>query len=457
MARLRTEFPEANGTVALDAQPLREALVGEREPAALDPDGQRRLRAADRLRQPRQPAAGESDGPRPRDRHPPGDRRGPRTRRPAAARREHGARADRRRRAACWPASSFSTPSSPGSRPAFHASPKRRWTRASCSSRSRPRPSRASSSAWPRPLQLARRAPASVLRNDARTSTGRAPLRAILVVGELAVALVLLAGAGLLIRSFVLMQRVDPGFATDRVLTFQVRMEGPAYAKGAARIAFVNGVVERLKALPGATDAAASSYAPIVGRGTGAWFNIIARPLPPGTTPPGVPYRVITSDYFKAMQIPLVRGRLLDDRDGLNGTPSVVISESLARRFWAPLERRSDRQPDLPRRAGQQAVRQRDGRRHREGREARRARELADRRRLRPQHADALVAQFHLHRPHRRRSDVARAGGAADRPRDRPVAGGHVAAGDDRHHADLGRARARVDAAAGRSSRGSRW
>ena len=60
-------------------------------------------------------------------------------------------------------------------------------------------------------VQLARRAPASVLRNDARTSTGRAPLRAILVVGELAVALVLLAGAGLLIRSFVLMQRVDPG------------------------------------------------------------------------------------------------------------------------------------------------------------------------------------------------------------------------------------------------------
>jgi putative ABC transport system permease protein len=183
-------------------------------------------------------------------------------------------------------------------------------------------------------LQLARRAPSAVLRNDVRTSTGRAPLRAILVAGELAIALVLLAGAGLLVRSFVLMQRVDPGFATDRVLTFQVRMEGPAYAKGPARIAFVNGVVERLKALPGVTDAAAGSYAPVVGRGTGAWFNIVARPLPPGTTPPGVPSRVITPDYFKAMQIPLVRGRLLDDHDGLDGAPAVVISESLARRFW---------------------------------------------------------------------------------------------------------------------------
>jgi putative ABC transport system permease protein len=184
-------------------------------------------------------------------------------------------------------------------------------------------------------LQLARSAPAAVLRTDARTSTGRSSFRAVLVVAELAIALVLLAGAGLLIRSFMLMQRVDPGFGTDRVLTFQVRMEGAAYAKSPTRIAFVNGVVERLKVLPGATHAAASSYAPIVGRGTGAWFNIIARPLPPGTTPPGVPYRVVTAEYFKTMQIPLVRGRLLDDRDGLDGTPSVVISESLARRFWS--------------------------------------------------------------------------------------------------------------------------
>jgi putative ABC transport system permease protein len=183
-------------------------------------------------------------------------------------------------------------------------------------------------------LQLARSTPAAVLRDDARTSTGRAPLRAILVAAELAVALVLLAGAGLLIRSFILMQRVDPGFSTDRVLTFQVRMEGPNYAKAENRIAFVNTVVDRLRSLPGVTAAAASSYAPIVGRGTGAWFNLLARPVPPGSTPPGIPYRVITPDYFKTMQIPLVRGRLLDERDGRGGTPSVVISESMVRRFW---------------------------------------------------------------------------------------------------------------------------
>jgi predicted permease len=183
-------------------------------------------------------------------------------------------------------------------------------------------------------LQLARKGPASVLRNDARTSTGRAPLRTILVAAELALALVLLAGAGLLIRSFVLMQRVDPGFSTDRLLTFQVRMEGPAYAEAAARIAFVNTVVERLKTLPGAIDAAAGSNTPIAGRGTGAWFNLLARPWPAGTTPPGVPYRIVTPGYFEMMQIPLVRGRLLTAGDGLSGTPSVVISESIAKRFW---------------------------------------------------------------------------------------------------------------------------
>ena len=183
-------------------------------------------------------------------------------------------------------------------------------------------------------LQLSRRAPAMVLRDDGRTASNRSPMRSLLVVGELAIALVLLAGAGLLIRSFVLLQRVDPGFATDRILTFQVRMEGPLYSQAATRLKFVRDVVERLSALPGVSDAAASSTVPVIGRGTGAWFNLLARPWPAGTTPPGVPYRVITPDYFTTMQIPLVRGRLLDERDGRGETPSVVISESVARRFW---------------------------------------------------------------------------------------------------------------------------
>ena len=183
-------------------------------------------------------------------------------------------------------------------------------------------------------VQLAREAPAAVLRENARAASGRSRLRPLLVVGELAIALVLLAGAGLLVRSFLRMQAVDPGFATDRLLTFVVRMEGPAYGQGDRRVSFVQRTVERLEALPGVTAAAAGSYVPVAGRGTGAWFNDLARPWPAGTTPPAVPYRVITPGYFQTLGVPLVRGRMLRDGDGLGATPSVVISESVARRFW---------------------------------------------------------------------------------------------------------------------------
>jgi len=183
-------------------------------------------------------------------------------------------------------------------------------------------------------LQLAAREPAAVLRDNTRGATVRSPLRSALVVTELAIALVLLAAAGLLVRSFVLMQHVDPGFGPDGILTFQVRLEGPAYQQPVNRIALVHATVERLKALPGVTEAAASSYAPMVGQGNSAWFNIIGRPQPPGTTLPGIPYRIITPGYFSVMNIPILRGRALTASDGPGGTPSVIISESLARRFW---------------------------------------------------------------------------------------------------------------------------
>jgi putative ABC transport system permease protein len=153
-----------------------------------------------------------------------------------------------------------------------------------------------------------------------------------LVASEVALALVLLTGAGLLLRSFQVLQRVDPGVPVDNVLTFQLDLG--VYASPVDRISFVNRLVEKLGSLPGVTKAAAGNAVPLVGRANGAWFNLIDRPWPPGQTPPGVPYRVITPDYFNALGIRLVKGRLLDARDGRDGTPSVVISESVARRFW---------------------------------------------------------------------------------------------------------------------------
>jgi putative ABC transport system permease protein len=183
-------------------------------------------------------------------------------------------------------------------------------------------------------VQATRGEAATLIRGDMRTSTSRSTVRSALVVAEVAIAVLLLAGAGLLIRSFVRLQQVDPGFSADHVLTFNLRLEGPDYRDAPGRVRTVNQIVERLRVLPGVGAASASSYVPVTGLGTAAWFNIASRPVPPGATPPSTPYRVITPEYFRVMQIPLLRGRLLTEADGLEGTPSVVISESLARRFW---------------------------------------------------------------------------------------------------------------------------
>jgi putative ABC transport system permease protein len=183
-------------------------------------------------------------------------------------------------------------------------------------------------------LQLARHSPGGALRESGQRSTTRSRLRPMLVISEVSLALVLLTGAGLLLRSFQELQRVDPGIPIANVLTFQVDLSGARYQNGTVRTAFIDAALERLGALPGVTTAAAGSGVPLAGRGTGAWFNIIDRPVPSGTTPPGVPYRVITPDYFRTFGIRLLKGRLLDRRDGAAGTPSLVISESVARRFW---------------------------------------------------------------------------------------------------------------------------
>jgi putative ABC transport system permease protein len=183
-------------------------------------------------------------------------------------------------------------------------------------------------------LQLSGSAPASTLKETASNTTLRSRLRPALVVCEVAVALVLLAGAGLLLRSFQALQHVDPGFPVDRVLTFAVNLPTAAYPRPADRIAFVRDAITRLESLPGVESAAAGSSLPLAGRGNGAWFNMLDRPVPPGQTPPGIPYRVITTGYFKTVGIRLVRGRLLGEGDGSGGTPSVVVSESVAKRFW---------------------------------------------------------------------------------------------------------------------------
>ncbi len=174
--------------------------------------------------------------------------------------------------------------------------------------------------------------PANALRERSR-SGGSRRMRRLLVVSEVALALVLLAGAGLLIRSLAALHKVDPGFSTERLLTFRVSLPGEKYDVP-ARAAFFREASQRLTALPDVRSASAVNSLPVTGRGSGAWFNIVGRPVEAGSTPPAVMYRIVTPEYLPSMGIPLIRGRQLSDSDGRDGSPSVLVNEALAQRFF---------------------------------------------------------------------------------------------------------------------------
>jgi putative ABC transport system permease protein len=174
--------------------------------------------------------------------------------------------------------------------------------------------------------QLARGKSTDALREGSRGNTGHQWARSMLVVSELALAMVLLTGAGLLLRSFDLLRRVDPGVKTDHVLTFTVSLpkRDPTFFPRA---------LEQVRALPGVQSAALVNQLPVSGRGIGAWFNRIDRPLPPGTNPTGEAYRVVTPEYFSAVGISLKTGRLLSIADRRD-VPAIVINEALAKKYY---------------------------------------------------------------------------------------------------------------------------
>jgi putative ABC transport system permease protein len=163
------------------------------------------------------------------------------------------------------------------------------------------------------------------LREGARGGTGATFARSALVVAELGLAMMLLIGAGLLLRSFDLLSRVDPGIRAERVLTFDVRRPSPDSS-------FFPESVDRIRALPGVTSAALTSLLPVSGRGIAAGLNRIDSPVP-GITTTVEAYRVVTPGYFETVGIPLTRGRLLEPTDR-GDAPVVVVSETLARRYF---------------------------------------------------------------------------------------------------------------------------
>jgi putative ABC transport system permease protein len=159
-------------------------------------------------------------------------------------------------------------------------------------------------------------------------------LRDALVASEFALALVLLTGAGLAIRTFIALRDIDPGFESRGVVTMAVSFTGSAEGSPERRVTFVEQLLERVRALPGVANASAINHVPIVGDIWGQPFFIEGRSEPKPGNAPTAAYRVVLPGYFAAMGIPVLRGRDIagTDRHGAPGV--IVINEYMARRHW---------------------------------------------------------------------------------------------------------------------------
>ena len=181
----------------------------------------------------------------------------------------------------------------------------------------------------------ARVAPADTLKNTARAggSTSRSRrFQNFLVMLEFALSMVLLAGSGLLIRSFANLVSVDTGFRPDHLLTARILLPGSYKAPQA--VAFFREATHRIEALPGVRSASAVSFMPFGGLRPGTGFTFENRPKPEPGQEPVTEVRAIQPGYFRTMGIPLLRGRDFTDRDGSADHPVFIINQSLAAQYW---------------------------------------------------------------------------------------------------------------------------
>jgi predicted permease len=168
---------------------------------------------------------------------------------------------------------------------------------------------------------------------DGGLLVSRHRLRGLLVVSELAFSLMLLVGAGLLIRSFVRLQNVPPGFTADRVISMHLAAGGPNYSDGKAVVEFYRQVSERISRLPGVTAQGQVDVLPLTGAIGWGGINVEGYTPQPGQELQ-VDQRTASTDYFRAMKIALLKGRYFDDHDTSDGQQVAIIDEQFAQRFW---------------------------------------------------------------------------------------------------------------------------
>jgi putative ABC transport system permease protein len=180
--------------------------------------------------------------------------------------------------------------------------------------------------------QTARVNIADVIREEARGGSGsikRSRFRSVMVAGEVALTVVLLVAAGLLLRTFGNLGRIDPGFRAEGVLTFRTTLPQASYPEYPRRVAYVNGVLERIRSLPGVEAAGVTTALPMMGLNWRASVKVDGRE--PGGPEETVSYNAITHGYLEAISARLVRGRFFTAADTLGSPPVVVVSEEFAR------------------------------------------------------------------------------------------------------------------------------
>src|ERR1041384_2080510 len=202
-------------------------------------------------------------------------------------------------------------------------------------------------------LQSSRTDVQEALKETARSTTGgRARLRQVLVVTEVALTLVLLIGAGLLIRSFYLLQQVNPGFVDEHVLSFRVQLPVQKYPGEHEWLNFYERALEKLQALPGVNEVSLTSRVPMDYNDWQSGFRVVGDPPPPPGQGPSMEVSIVSPGYFHSMGIPLIRGRdftVQDNRSSVNedkvrnlelgprlsaGLKDVIIDEEFARRHF---------------------------------------------------------------------------------------------------------------------------
>ena len=174
------------------------------------------------------------------------------------------------------------------------------------------------------------------LKEGGRSGTGTVNrrLRNLLVVGEVSLAVVLLVGAGLLVRSFHRLEQVDPGFNPQNLLVMQVSLPKNKYPEVQQRDLLYGEMLGQIRSLPGVKAVGATSVLPMSGYGTSSSFGIEGKETPQGQPAPHGNSWVATADYFKTMSIPLIRGRYFTESDTRDSQPVAIIDEALARKYW---------------------------------------------------------------------------------------------------------------------------